>query len=302
MIPGSRLRELVDRALEELAKEGISAEESRELANGTRIVFSDGKSSCGINFYYSSRKGFSVVPAGGDAHLAGRVREILLQDVPRLPSGEWTGSDEAGKGDYMGPLTVAAVGADRGLAAEFAGMGIQDSKNLGNAVLRGMAGRVRDMASGRCNVVTVTPLEYNTRLEELRKKGLNSLDLLALCHAAALSGLLERIPEPDVVIIDKFCDEKRISHLLPQGRYMLQLRERGESDPAVAAASILARDAYLQGLDRIGEEYGIPAVSGSGRPTDIVARRFADRFGPEVLYRVAKVHFRNTSRVLSLFG
>lgn len=302
MSPGSRLRELVDRALEELVKRGITAEERRELANGTRVVLSDGKSSCGVNFYYSGRKGFSVVPAGGNALLAGRVRKIVLPDAPRLPSGEWTGSDEAGKGDYMGPLTVAAVAADRALAGEYSGMGIQDSKNLGNTALRDMAGRLRSMAAGRYNVVTVPPLEYNTRLEELRKQGLNSLDLLAQCHAAALSGLMERIPEPNLVIIDKFCDGKRIAHLLPRGDYTLQLRERGESDPAVAAASILARDAYLLGLDRISEEYGIPAVAGSGRPTDIVARRFADRFGPDVLYRVAKVHFKNTSRVLSLFG
>ncbi len=302
MSPGSRLRELVDRALDELEEKGIAVEERRELANGTRVVLTDGKRSCGVNFYYSGRKGFSAVPAGGDALLAGRVRKIVLPAAPGLPAGTWTGSDEAGKGDYMGPLTVAAVAADRALAGEFAGMGIQDSKNLGNTALRDMAGRLRSMAAGRYNAVTVPPLEYNKRLEELRKKGLNSLDLLAQCHAEALSGLMERIPEPDMVVIDKFCDEKRIAHLLPRGHYELQLRERGESDPAVAAASILARDAYLLGLDRISEEYGIPAAAGSGRPTDIVARRFTDRFGPDVLYRIAKVHFRNTSRVLSLFG
>lgn len=302
MSPGNRLRELVDRTLEELAKRGIFAEERRELANGTRVVFSDGTSSCGINFYHSGRKGFSAVPAGGDARLAGRVREIVLRDTPRLPAGRWTGSDEAGKGDYMGPLTVAAVEADRALAGDLAGMGIQDSKNLRNSVLRDIAESVRSMAAGRYSVVTVPPLEYNKRLEELRKKGLNSLDLLAQCHAEALSGLMDRISDPDLVIIDKFCEEKRIAHLLPQGDYALQLRVRGESDPAVAAASILARDAYLKGLDRISEEYGIPAVAGSGRPTDIVARRFTDRFGPDVLYRVAKVHFKNTARVLSLFG
>ena len=73
---------------------------------------------------------------------------------------------------------------------------------------------------------------------------------------------------------------------------------QGESDPVVAAASILARDAYLEGLDRISERLGIRAVPGAGSPTDAVARCFVKEYGEHILETVAKLHFKNTLKVL----
>ncbi len=83
---------------------------------------------------------------------------------------------------------------------------------------------------------------------------------------------------------------------------MLDLHIRAESDPAVAAASILARDAYLEELDRISHKFGITALSGSGEKTDMVCRQFVREFGADVLDEVVKIHFRNTFKVLSLFS
>ncbi|MCK4807689.1 MAG: ribonuclease HIII, partial [Candidatus Aegiribacteria sp.] len=219
-----------------------------------------------------------------------------------IPDETWTGSDEAGKGDYMGPLTVAAVYVDRQQVDQYRSIGITDSKVLSNDSVRGYAERIRDSSRGLFSIVSVSPLDYNTRFGELSRKGMNSLDLLAECHAEAIKELLRKNPIPTRVIVDKFCNEKRIAYLLPQGDYILDLRIRGESDPAVAAASILARDAYLDGLDRISRKFGIKAVSGSGQKTDITAREFVRKFGADVLDEVAKIHFKNTLKVLSLFS
>lgn len=302
MIPDGELAQRVDKAVEVLERSGIVASNSRVLANGIRTTFTENSRSCGINFYYSEKKGFSVVPAGGDIDLSKRIRGILLSDAPVMPDETWTGSDEAGKGDYLGPLTVAAVYVDQRRAEQYRNIGITDSKVLSNDSVRRFAESIRGSSEGRFSVVSVSPQDYNTRFEKLSRKRLNSLDLLAGCHAEALKDLFSKVPVPERVIIDRFCDEKRIAYLLPEGDYRLDLRVRGESDPAVAAASILARDAYLDGLDRISRKFGIEAVSGSGQKTDMVAREFVKSFGADVLDEVAKVHFKNTLKVLSLFS
>jgi ribonuclease HIII len=302
VIPGRELSHLVDEAEGKLEKSGITATEKILLSNGIRLTFAMNGRNCGINFYYSKKKGFSVVSSGGDADLSQRIKDILLPDSPSIPGGTWTGSDEAGKGDYMGPLTAAAVYVDKKRAEQYRSIGITDSKQLSNDAVRGYAQRIRSSSSGYFSIVSVSPLDYNRRFTELSRRGKNSLDMLAECHAEAIRELLGKVSMPGRVIIDKFCDEKRIAYLLPEGDYQLDLRIRAESDPAVAAASILARDAYLDGLDRISRKYGITALSGSGENIDTAAREFVRKFGADVLDEIAKVHFRNTLKVLSLFS
>ncbi|MBN2585720.1 MAG: ribonuclease HIII [Candidatus Fermentibacteraceae bacterium] len=310
MIEGDRLSEYVRGVLDGLASRGIDALGTRELSNGTRVEFGDGSTSCSMNFYCSRKKGFSCIPSGGDAGLAERIL-VLMSPKPAERTGEGDpapssaaariGSDEAGKGDYMGPLTAAAIMVDHRLSRELRLAGVRDSKALADRPLTGIAEAVRSMASGLYAVVSLPPPDYNRKLDQLNREGKNSLDLLAECHASAISRLVSGGAVPDRIIIDRFCGEKRIAHLLPEGGYRLELRERGESDTAVAAASILARDAYMKGLERLSAEYGIRAVPGSGRTTDSVVRKYVDRYGSDILYKVAKVHFRNTSRILSLF-
>jgi ribonuclease HIII len=308
------IEELVDRALDKLESAGILASRRRSLANGVRVEFQGPDSSCGINFYYSKKRGFSVVHAGGDPSLAASIRDKLIsgsfpdsgEGPCQVEAGEsgrtLIGADEAGKGDYMGPLTTAALYSGPGDTVKLREMGVRDSKKIPNIELRKLALRIRSQFNHRFSVVVIKPLEYNRMMEQMSKSGRNSLDLLAECHAEAIGVLMDSLPVPETVLIDKCCSESRISHLLPHADYHLQLRERAESDPVVAAASILARDAYLQGLDDISEEFGIKAVSGAGRNVDEIVRRFVRRYGSDVLYRVAKVHFKNTGKVISLFS
>ncbi len=297
----SDLIELVDNAVRILRKDGIRLESRRDLVNGIQIRFADGADSCRFNFYYSKNKGFTIIPAGGDTVLIKRIEELLSTDKTQLPDETWIGTDEAGKGDYMGPLTVAAMYADDSLATGLQNIGVTDSKKLSDEVIRKYAGEIRSIAPEFSTVISVNPTEYNRRFVQLKMSGKNSLDLLAECHAEAISRLLKNVRMPARIIIDKFCPEKRIKYLLPSGDYELDLRVRGESDPAVAAASILARDAYLDGLEAITDRYKIRARPGAGKEIDSVCREFVKKYGSDVLDRITKVHFRNTLKINSLF-
>ena len=287
-------------ALDLLRMGGILPVERRELVNGIQVRLSDGIRRCRFNFYYSSHKGFSIVQAGGNPELRTRIQQILEGREVNIPEeASRIGSDEAGKGDYLGPLTAAAVFGDEVSTARLIEMGVTDSKRLRDKTIRNLAGRIRSMNPASSFVVSVPPEEYNAEFRRLKAIGRNSLDLLALCHARAIGELFRRGFAPQLVVIDRFCPPKRIRHLLPAGSYVLDMPVQGESDPVVAAASILARDAYLEGLDRISEKLGIRAVPGAGSPTDAVARCFVEEYGENILETVAKLHFKNTCKVLN---
>jgi ribonuclease HIII len=300
MAPEPSLRSLLDEAILILRVGGLRLSGSRELPNGIQATFlSPEGAACRFNFYFSDRKGFSAIPAGGDPATSRKAAEILGGSRVSGGEGSRIGSDEAGKGDYMGPLTVAAVFADPSAAADLRAMGAVDSKKLSDSRIRKLAEEIRRVHShGSFHVVTVPPEEYNRRMESLRARGRNSLHLLADCHAEAVGALLAEGLDPDLVVIDRFCPLSRMEPLLPPGRYTLRMPVGGESDPVVAAASILARDAYLEGLDAIAARWKVRPMAGAGTPTDQVAESFVTLYGPGVLTFVAKLHFRNTFKIL----
>ncbi|MBN1435248.1 hypothetical protein JW921_10845 [Candidatus Fermentibacterales bacterium] len=289
-----------DEVRRRLELSGLEVIERRELANGLRLVVrgADGVS-VAINVYYSGKKGLSIVPSGGDAALQARIGTLFAR---RAASTGFPviGQDEAGKGDYFGSLVVAGFHADERVSRELTGMGVSDSKTLSNSRVLKLAARLRADFDGFWSVVSIPPEEYNLRFGKLRESGMNSLDLLAEAHAEALERLLESGLRPRSVVIDMFCSRKRLDrHLRDRPGLEIILRERAESEPAVAAASILARAAYLESLEALGRESGLELVPGSGREADAIGSRLLARVGEEALGRFAKLHFRNTLRLRS---
>jgi len=93
------------------------------------------------------------------------------------------GVDEAGKGDYFGPLTVAAVYVTAESALELIRLGVRDSKTISDAVIAELALKIRELCP---NVVHVLmPPEYNAAYRH--HQNLNRL--LAEAHAKAIEAL-----------------------------------------------------------------------------------------------------------------
>ena len=66
----------------------------------------------------------------------------------------------------------------------------------------------------------------------------------------------------------------------------------------MAAASILAREAFVSWMDRTGREFGVKIPRGSSDPrVKIVAKEMIAAHGPEVLLRVAKTHFKTANEL-----
>jgi ribonuclease HIII len=90
---------------------------------------------------------------------------------------------------------------------------------------------------------------------------------------------------------------------MARGRELeLVQRHKAEEDPAVAAASILARDEFVRRLAALGKKFGREFPRGAGPAVDEAARQFVAEFGPERLREVAKVHFRTAQRAATSEG
>src|SRR3954453_21184275 len=206
------------------------------------------------------------------------------------------GVDESGKGDFFGPLVIAGVYVDRDVARTFLEAGIQDSKRIGSdARIRALAKIIRTTPGAVGDTVAIGPERYN----DLYEKFGNLNSLLGWGHARVIENLLERKPDCPRALSDKFADASVIEKaLLKRGQAIrLEQRTKAESDLAVAAASILAREAFIDWLERQGKRLGMKLGRGVSATVKEMARQIAEREGGEALRRVAKVHFRTAHEV-----
>ena len=190
------------------------------------------------------------------------------------------GIDESGKGDFFGPLVIAGAFTDRVIARSFLEHGIQDSKRIGSdAKIRSLAKMIRQTPDVAIEVVQIGPERYN----DLYQKFGNLNSLLGWGHARVIENLLAKKPDCPRALSDKFADARVIERaLLEHGRHIqLEQRTKAESDLAVAAASILAREAFIDWLERNGKRVGLTlgrGVSGSVKET---ARKIVEKEGPD---------------------
>src|SRR5215213_2944492 len=184
------------------------------------------------------------------------------------------GVDESGKGDFFGPLVIAGVYVDRGIARKFLEAGIQDSKRIGSdARIRALAEVVRKTHGALPETVVIGPERYN----DLYEKFGNLNSLLGWGHARVIENLLEKKPGCPRALSDKFADARVIERaLLQHGRGIkLEQRTKAESDLAVAAASIVAREAFIDWLEKRSKATGLKLGRGVSAAVKETARALA---------------------------
>ncbi|WP_455242681.1 ribonuclease HIII [Petrachloros mirabilis] len=211
----------------------------------------------------------------------------------RHASIERIGIDESGKGDYFGPLVIAAVFVDSTTQGELALMQVRDSKKISDGRILELAPDIKAICPH--SLIAIGPQRYN----ELYAKIKNLNRLLAWGHAKALENLLDRV-SCERAISDQFGNERLILNALQEkGRkIVLEQRTKAESDLAVAAASIIARAEFLIRLKRLSEEVGTTLPKGASPAVELAGKMIVRKHGRERLGSVAKLHFKTTKAVL----
>jgi len=206
------------------------------------------------------------------------------------------GVDESGKGDFFGPLVIAGAYVNREIARKFLDEGIQDSKRIGSDTkIRALAKMIRRSPAAATEVILIGPERYN----QLYAKFGNLNSLLGWGHARVIENLLTKQPDCPRALSDKFADARVIEKsMLQHGRAIrLDQRTKAESDVAVAAASILAREAFIDWLERRGKALGLHLGRGVSAEVKQAARQIVEKKGPAVLEEIAKVHFRTAHEI-----
>jgi ribonuclease HIII len=290
------LRSLLDR-------EGVEIAGSRAIDHGTQYDLARNDETAKLNVYHTGKisaggrasglrellESWRTAQTGTRASTARAGGRPILDGTPRL------GMDEAGKGDYFGPLVVAGV---RIIHAETARklqeIGVRDSKEIRASGISRISGRILEAVGlGNVNVISLPPLEYESR----RAAAGNVNRLLGELDATIMGKLVDEV---EVVIVDEFARSARsyLEPFVPDG-VRLEVRPRAEDDAAVAAASILARARQLEEIGRLSERVGFGLPLGATHVVE-AGRRVVGEFGEDGLAEVAKIHFATTHGVLKM--
>ena len=207
----------------------------------------------------------------------------------------YIGSDEVGNGSYFGGIVTASVlvrdQADVDFLLE---LGVRDSKKISDKKIREMAPQIKDRLEYA--VSEAIPAQYNQAIAS----GLPIKEIMAILHNDAIGKV--SATNPDFVLIDEFASGSKYSDYLEASNKTiaysdrLRFEKKAESKYlAVAAASILARDAFLTQIDTMSDFLHMPIKQGV---TAKVKEQIAQLMRMEIdLTQYAKVDFKTTEEV-----
>lgn len=209
------------------------------------------------------------------------------------------GIDESGKGDYFGPLVVAGVYTDKWSARPLMDAGIMDSKRIGTSKkIRELAERIRTTPGVVYEVVSMGPEKYN----ELHARFKNLNRLLAWGHARVIKKLSEKRPDCPMSLSDQFARRKEVLESAVQYQKVdirVEQRTKAESDVAVAAASILARERFVTWMEQASKAGGVRLPLGASPKVITAAKEVVKVHGEPMLGKLAKLHFKTTQKVIT---
>lgn len=282
---------LKDKLQEDLLTQGFT------LSPAPYTFFSAKKQGISCNLYLSGK--ITVQGKGKEEFIAYYLEPEILKNVsytyPEVGKdmSARIGLDEAGKGDFFGPLCIAGVYAPEGTVPGLLKMGVRDSKKISDAEILVLSRKIKDAFPHK--ILRLYPETYN----KLYSKFHNLNRMLAWSHATVLEEL-SRATECKKAILDQFADESVMQGFLKSKQLDVDLtqRFRGEEDPVVAAASILARAAFLEGLAYLTEKFKVLLPKGASSIVVTAGKKAVENHGPEILPFVSKSHFKTSQVVL----
>jgi ribonuclease HIII len=136
-----------------------------------------------------------------------------------------------------------------------------DSKNMSVVRISELSKTVRRTAL-KVESLLISPERFNKQIEEFRKEGKNLNDMLAWAHTKVITEVYEAIgnrEEPLKIVVDQFArvkTEARLRMKIDLGKIELIQRPKAEDEIAVAAASIIAREAREAWIDWACNKFG----------------------------------------------
>lgn len=281
----------------------ILEEQGFEFVEKSYTIFAGKKGKLNISVY---EKGPKVLIQGKDTEDFIRFTlEPMVLGEAKLGYEEITdpehfaphfGIDESGKGDFFGPLVIAGVYTNAEITRSLIKAGITDSKKITTpAKIRQLAAVIKSTPGIEFDVIALRPEKYN----ELYASFKNLNRMLAWGHATVIEELVRKKPDCPRALSDQFAKAEVLQRALKQKNIALTLdqRTKGESDTAVAAASILARERFIDWMDAATKKVGFKIPLGASAAVVTAGKTLMKTHGAEALGKFAKLHFKTTQQV-----
>ncbi|HDK3067871.1 TPA: ribonuclease HIII [Staphylococcus aureus] len=206
------------------------------------------------------------------------------------------GSDEAGSGDYFGPLTVCAAFVTKEHVPILKTLGVDDSKKLTDTKIVELAEQLVTFIPH--SLLTLHNEKYNIQ----QAKGWTQVKMKAALHNEAIKNVLEKIDSSqlDYIVIDQFAKREVYSHYalsdipLPK---KTKFETKGESKSlAIAVASIISRYAFVTYMDQISKNINMTIPKGADAKVDVIAAKIIKKYGLSRLDTISKKHFKNREK------
>ncbi|QUG42292.1 ribonuclease HIII [Psychrobacillus sp. INOP01] len=264
-----------------------------------------------ITIYKSGKVMFQGNGATREASLWGTsanktiVTSVTKGDIlpPNFSSLSVLGSDETGTGDYFGPITVAACFVSSEQVELVKELGVKDSKMLTDDVMRKMAPDL--MATLTHSVLVLKNEKYN----DIQSRGWSQGKIKALMHNQALNHVLKKMgtEKPAFILIDQFAERSiYYNHIKAEKEIIrenvLFSTKAEQLHVSVAAASIIARYAFLKEMDRLTALANTTIPKGASAKVDEIAAKIYLKYGEEFLKSITKWHFANTQKAIKLIN
>lgn len=208
------------------------------------------------------------------------------------------GSDEVGTGDVFGPIVVCSAFVKGSDIEVLELMGVKDSKAMTDRQIVELAPKLTKMLVH--SVLILKPEKYN----EMIRRGYNMNKIKAFLHNQAILLTTQKVKElgeeKSPVIVDQFCEPRLYYNYLkdePNVYRDISFYTKAESiHLSVAAASIIARYAFLAKLQQFSKFIGFRLQKGAGVEVDKQLVRIYKDKGYDALRPITKLNFRNLKK------
>lgn len=283
----------------DLSSHGISCGSVDKRQYNYEFAATENSEKLKVQVYFGKKGVKTVIQGNADLILYSKIDSILTGglftgaadnslDEPEI----YIGSDETGKGDFFGPLTVAAVHINKEKSDKLKKIGVCDSKELNDLQINKLAVKIKDIIDGSYEVIVLEPEVYNKLYEKFN----NLNKMLDAAHSEVINKLLEKYDCKNV-IIDKFCKNELmvVNDWKPKGIKFVQIT-KAERYTAVAAASIIARAAFNKWFSENTDE-GVELPKGASLNVEKFASEKRKNFGLKYFENKAKLHFKTINKI-----
>ena len=220
-----------------------------------------------------------------------------LQVNPKIYYASTIGSDEVGTGDYFGPIVVTGTYVDKENIPFLEELGVKDSKKLEDEKILEIVPKMIQKIPYACYVLSNH--EYN----EKYNSDINMNKIKAILHNKVLMKMTTQFPNVDYVVVDEFAKPNVYFNYLkdtPSYRNITFMTKAESKCLSVACASIISRYVFIKEFDKLSKMVNTTLPKGAGDAVDQVGKQLVQKYGFDILEKIAKLSFKNTTKIKNI--